>query len=299
MTMTRSGFSPLLAEGLREVYFDTLNLNTLVYPQIYDIRKTTKKTETDHSVTGIGMLTEKQEGEPTEYEDFVDGYDSVYTTKTFSRGIRITQEMIEDDQYSVMSNRTKALSNATRYRMEYDHFSLFVNAANTNVFTGGDGLALASTAHTLIGVAGTTIGNYVSTNLTLGALETAFAHFRNMKNDQNLFVYTEPNTLLVPPALEFDAWEILNSAGKPGTANNDDNYFKSKLKLVVSPFLTDTNCWAILADKRYGAPISFNRVPVSFKNDGDFDTDDLKMKARVRYSYGASDWRWLYWSAGT
>jgi hypothetical protein len=80
--MTRSGFSPLLAEGLREVYFDTLDLNTLVYPQIFDIKKSNKKTETDHSVTGIGMLTEKLEGESTDYEDFVDGKQNIAVVKS-------------------------------------------------------------------------------------------------------------------------------------------------------------------------------------------------------------------------
>lgn len=142
-----------------------------------------------------------------------------YTHTTFGKGIRLSEELIEDELYGIMNNRTKALANAARYRMEYDHASLFNYATATTVFTGGDGLALLSNSHTLSAVPGTTVDNLASSELSLSALETAFLYFRKMVNDQNLLVAIEPAVLLIPPDLEFDAYEILKSSGKPYTAD--------------------------------------------------------------------------------
>lgn len=299
MAITRALSTALLEEGLREVYFEWLDLKSMKYPSLFDIKSSNKRKETDHSVAGIGMLTEKEEGEPLTYEDFVDGYDVEYIHKTFAKGIRATEEMIEDELYGVMKGRAKALANATRYRMEYDHASLFNNADATTIFTGGDGVALLSDSHPLIAVPGTTKDNKVSSSLSQSAIEDAVVHFKRMVNDRNLLVAMEPETLLIPPELEFDAIEILKSTGKSGTANNDVNAVAGRLKIVTWDFLTASDCWFVLAGKRYGAPISFKRKGVSFGRDGDFDTGDLKMKARVRYSYGFSDWRWCYGNAGS
>ncbi len=300
MTMTRANHLTILEEGLRKVWQYWLNSKPMVYPQIFDVRSSKKRKETDLTYAGIGMLDKKNEGEPITYEDFTEGYDTVYTHSTFAKGIRITEELIEDDLYGVMGKRSKALGIATRYRMEYDHASIFNTAttAPSTPFSGGDGLALLSSSHTLAGVPGTTKSNTASSDLTLSALETAITHFRTMVDDMNMQVAIEPAVLLIPPQLEFDAYEIINSGQKPYTADNETNALKGRLKIVIWDFLTDSDSWFVLADKMYGAPISFNRVAPQFGRDGDFDTGDLKMKARCRYSYGWSDWRWCYGSLG-
>lgn len=296
MAMTRSNFASLMAEGLREVFFEWLDLKSMVYPQVYDIQKSTQQKETDQSIAGIGMLSEKDEGTSIDYDSMVEGYETNYVHTTYARGIRITEELLEDCKYGIMNKRSKALANATRYRMEYDHASLFNNATGTSVFTGGDGYALLKDGHTLSAQPGITLNNYATSTLSLSALETAFTYFGDMVDDQNMLVGIEPAILLIPNELQFDAYEILKSSGKPYTADNENNFFQGRLKVIVWDFLTDADAWFILAGKRYGAPISFNRVPVSFGRDGDFDTGDLKMKARVRYSFGFSDWRWCYGS---
>jgi phage major head subunit gpT-like protein len=295
---SRSNFSPLLIEGIRKVFFDALDPKSMVYKDIFDIQSSNKRKETDHTVAGIGMLSEKAEGEPTTYDDFVDGYSVDYIHTTYAKGIRITQELLEDELYGVIKKRSQALANSARYRMEFDHASLFNNANNTNVFTGGDGKALLSALHPLAAAQGEIYSNTSSSDLSGAALETAMTNFRRMKNDRGLNVAIEPNVLLVPPELEFDALEILKSTGKPYTADNEVNPIQGRLQVKVWDYLTDASSWFVLSDKRYGAPISFNRVPISFKEDGDFDTDDLKMKARTRYSFGFSDWRWVYGSMG-
>ncbi len=303
MAMTRSNFPSLLVEGLRDVFFQTLDQKSLVYPSIFEIKTSRKKTETDQGVASIAMLAAKNEGVAITYDDFVEAYETSYTHTTYAKGIRITEELMEDELYGIMGNRTKALGNSARYRLEYDHASLFNNAGVTTIFTGGDGMPLLgistaspSTAHPLAASPGSSVSNLAASDLSLSALETACTFFRKMVDDRNMLVAIEPAILLVPPELAYDAWEITNSDGKPYTADNEKNYFRGRLDVKVWDFLTDTNAWFILANKRYGAPISFKRKEVSMDRDGDFDTGDLKMKARTRYSFGFSDWRWVYGS---
>lgn len=299
MAMNRAAFLPLLEEGLRKVFFYWLDQKTLMYPEIYEVRTSRKRAETDRTVAGIGMLDKKLEGEPTTYDDFVLGYERVYVHDTFAKGIRITQELLEDELYGVMGQRAKALGNAARYRMEYDAASLFNNPTSTTYALAADGQPLLSTAHPLAAVPGTTISNYTTSDLTLSALETAFTHFRKLRDDRNMLVMAKPAVLLVPPELEFDALEMLKSSGKPYTADNEINAIQGRLQVKVWDFLTDSNAWFVLAEKRVGAPIWFERVPPQFSRDGDFDTDDVKMKVRVRYSRGLTDWRWCYGSTGS
>ena len=298
MVMTRAMFQSLLEEGLRKVFFSSLKEKDMVYPKIFEVTDSKKRKESDQSIAGIGMLLEKLEGEPTVYDDMVEGYSVEYIHKTYSKGIRITQEMIEDELYGQMNKRSAALARSANYRLEYDHASLFNNANNTTVFTGGDTKALLATDHPLFAAAGVTVSNTASTDLSLAALETAELYFNTMVDDRNMLIPMRPKTLVIPPQLKFDAWELLQSGGKPGTADNDRNWFGGKYDIVVWDFLTDSDSWFLLSDKSYGAPISFKRTPISYKRDGDFDTDDLKMKCRTRYSFGFSDWRWVYGSMG-
>ena len=296
--MKRANFQSLLFEGLREVFFNALKEKDMIYKGIYDVRSSKKERETDQSIVGVGMLDLKEEGVGITYDDFTEGYSVDYIHDTFAKGIRITEEMMEDDLYSVMNKRAQALARSARYRMEYDHASLFNYANATTIFTGGDGKALIASDHPLAGSMGSTYSNLSTSDLSLSALESATTIFRKMQDDNGLLVNITPKTLLVPPELEFDAYEILNSSGKPYTGDNEQNYFKGRFNVVVWDFLTDTDSWFLLADKSDGAPISFERVPISFKEDGDFDTGDLKIKARCRYSFGFPDWRWICGSMG-
>jgi len=292
-----------MVEGLRQVFVEQYKEKELVYPQVFDVTRSRKQFEVDYSVASIGMLSSKQEGVAMSYEDFVPGYSVTYTHTSYAKGIRITRELMDDELYGVISKRSKALARSARYRKEYDHARVFYYAATTaasgGVFTGGDGKALLDTAHPLIGVAGATYGNTPSSATTLSAtaLNTALLSLRKVPDDQNMLISLRPAVLLVPPDLEVTAWEILNSQQKPYTSDNDRNFWDQRLKLVVWDQIGaqgSTTAWFVLCDKSECAPISFDRVPVEFDNDGDFDTKDLKISAYTRYSCGFSDWRWVY-----
>jgi phage major head subunit gpT-like protein len=299
--MLRSMFNSLLTEGLRKVYYDQYKAKELMYPSLFSVESSKKKTETDQSIAGVGMLTAKAEGVGIDYENMAEGYSTSYTHTAYAKGLRFTRELIDDELYGVMKNRTKALARSTWYRKEYDASTLFNNAAVTTTFTGGDGVALLSTAHPYANyIGGGTQANTpaVASDLSLASLEAAITAFRKIKDDTGLLIAMKPSILLVPPELEFDANEIINSTLKPYTADNDVNYFKGRLQVKVWDFLTDSDSWFVLADKSDGAPIWFNRVAVEFDSDGDFDTKDLKVSAYTRYSFGFSDWRWVYGSMG-
>ena len=299
MAMTRSSFLSLMVEGLREVFFLQYKEQEQVHPRIFQMETSKKRKESYHSVTGLGMLDEKPESESINYTNLVDGYDKDFLHTAYAKGLRFSRELLDDEQYGIMKRRTEALARSARYRKEYDHAKLFNNASGTTYFTGQDSLALLSASHTMAAVAGTVWSNYsASTALSLSALETAFTAIRTFKDDQNMLIGMEPAMLLIPPQLEYDAYEILNSTGKPYTADNEVNYFKGKLKVIVWPFITDTNCWFVLVNKSEAAPLSFSRTKLEYESDGDFDTKDLKVSAYTRYSLGFIDPRFCYGSMG-
>ena len=220
MAMSRSQFLTLMVEGLREVFFLQYKEQEQVHPRIFEMQTSKKRKESYQGITGLGMLNVKVEGEPITYEDLVEGYDQDFLHTAYAKGLRFTRELLDDEQYGVMKRRTEALARSARYRKEYDHAKLFNNASATTYFAGQDDLALLSASHTLAAVAGTVWSNYsASTDLSLSALETAFTAIRTFKDDQNLLIGMEPATLLIPPQLEYDAYEILNSTGKPYTAD--------------------------------------------------------------------------------
>ncbi len=300
MAMTRSQFLTLMVPGLRKVFFEQYKESELVYPRIYNVTKSSKRKESDQAIVGLDMMDTKAEGENLNYEAMAEGYSQDYIHTSYAKGVRITRELLDDELYNVIKRRIKSLARSARYRKEYDHALLFNNAGNTTYYTGGDDLGLLSTSHTQAGVAGGTWSNTPgSSDLSQSTLETGIVAFRSLTDDRGLLINIEPKYLLVPPALEPDAYELLRSTGKPGTADNDTNYLKGRLEIISWPFLTDTDSWFILADpSEIENPVSFNRVPVEFDSDGDFDSKDLKTSAYMRYSLGFIDPRFVYGSMG-
>jgi phage major head subunit gpT-like protein len=300
MTMLTSNFSSLMLEGLKEVSVDQYKQNTLVYPKIYKIENSKKQTESYQDIVGTPMWTQKDEGTSISYADMLEGYAKSFTHTAWAKGIRVSRELRDDELYGVMNQKARLLGQGAAYRKEYEHAKLFNNASAATYFTGQDGLALLSDSHTQAGVPGGTLDNYVSsTDLSLSALDTAFALIRRFTDENGELAMFEPATLLIPPELDRTAVQLLQSAGLPGSADNDTNYYKGRLNIVTWPFITDTNAWFILVSKSQLAPISFNRVPVEFKTDGDFDTDDAKIKGYMRFSNGFVNPRFCVGSMGS
>jgi len=284
-----------MLEGLREVFDGYYKQLPKKFQDVYVIKDSGKKREDYQSIVPIGMLDEKNESEAITYADMAEGYSKSFSHTAWAKGLRFSRELLDDELYDIMSDKTKHLARAAWYRKEYQHALLFNNAAATTYFTGQDALALASTAHTLAGTPGTTFSNYsASTDLSVTSLDTAFNAIRRFVDDKNLLINLEPAVLLIPPEMERVAFEVLKSSGAPYTADNQVNYYEGKLRVMTWKFLTDTDSWFILVPKDELAPISFNRVETEFDKDGDFDTMDKKVMAYTRFSNGFLDPRFAY-----
>lgn len=285
-------FGYLLDPGLRKIFMDEYSLPEGQVDNLYGIEKSSKATEYDLGIGGIGDMEEFDGTIP--YDDFKMQYRVSYTHKEWVKGMKIERKLVDDDLYSIINKRPQALALAAKRTREKHGSTVFNNAFNTSIFTGGDGLALCSTAHTRVGTA-TTVGNSGTTALSQTAVEATRLLMRAFTDETDNLITARLDTLLIPPALEETAWTIVAAEGKIGTADNDPNFSKGKYRIIVWDYLTDSNNWFAI-DSRFAKMYLkwFNRIPIEFNKDKDFDTYISKWSAYVRYSYGFSDWPWLY-----
>lgn len=171
---------------------------------------------------------------------------------------------------------------------------MFNNAFNTTIFAGGDGLSLCNSAHTRVGTA-VTVGNAGSTALSQTAVEATRLLMRQFTDETDNLITARADTLLVPPALEETAYEIINTDKKLNTAENNTNFSQGKYKIIVWDYLSDSNNWFMIDSRMAKMYLKwFNRIGIEFNKDKDFDTYLSKWSCYTRYSYGFSDWSWLY-----
>jgi phage major head subunit gpT-like protein len=284
-------FGYLLDPGLRKIFMDEYALPEGQLANLYGMEKSNKSTEYDLGIGGMGDLEEFDGNIP--YDDFKQQYRISYTHKEWVKGIKIERKLVDDDLYSVINKRPMQLALVSKRTQEKHGSSVFNNAFNTSVFSGGDGLALCSSAHTRVGTS-TTNSNSGSTALSATAVEATRLLMRQFTDETDNLLISRGDTLLVPPALEETAWEIVNSTGKLDTADNNANFQKGKYKIIVWDYLTDSNNWFMIDSKMAKMYLKwFNRIPVEFNKDKDFDTYIAKWSVYTRYSYGFSDWRWV------
>ena len=227
------------------------------------------------------------------YDDFKQQYRVSYSHKEWVKGIKIERKLVDDDLYSIINKRPAQLALVAKRTQEKHGSSVFNNAFNTSVFAGGDGLALCAGLHTRVGTT-TTNSNVGTTALSATAVEAARLAMRALTDETDNLLIARGDTLLVPPALEEQAWEIVNATGKMDTADNNPNFNKGKYKIIVWDYLTDSNNWFMLDSKMMKMYLKwFNRIPTEFNKDKDFDTYIAKWSVYSRYSYGFSDWTWI------
>ena len=288
-------FGYLLDPGLRKIFMDEFNMPDSKTDQLYSIEKSTKATEYDLGIGGLGDLEEFTGTIP--YGDFSQQYRVSYTHREWVKGIKLERKLVDDDQYSIINKRPQQLALVAKRTREKHGASLFNSAFGTSIFAGGDTLALCASAHTSVGTA-TTQSNTGTTALSATAVEATRLLMRAFKDETDNLINVMPDTLLVPPNLEETAWQINKNDKQIGTANNDLNFNQGKYKVIVWDYLTDTNNW-FLIDSRYMKLFLkwFNRIPQEFNKDKDFDTYIAKWSTYTRYGYGFSDWKWIYGQA--
>jgi len=302
----RPKWPSLLDPSFRTIFNDTEKQFPSQVSTVFNVQTSDKAYEKDTSVSGLGKLVQKPEGDAIVYEAATSGYPVVYTHLTFAKGEAITYEMYEDDQYNVMKKAPKRLALAkmrTREQFGADvlNYGFTYGGGGLAAFNGGDGKALFATDHPL--KSGGTQSNYTTADLDEDAIEAGLVAMRATKDNKGELQMVQPDTLIVPPALEKEARILLESQQRTGTGNNDINPYKGRLKLVVWDFLgsaaggSDT-AW-FLVDSSQAELHWFNRDDRGIEGpEYDFDTKTAKWSVVARWSAGFSDWRGVYGSKG-
>jgi hypothetical protein len=272
------------------------------HKEIYETETSERSFEEETKLSGFSAAPVKNEGSAIAYDNAQEAWTARYNHETIAMGFSITEEAVEDNLYDSLSSRyTKALARAMAYTKEVKGAYVLNNAFNTAV-TYGDGVTLCNTAHPLI--SGGTNSNRPSTAADLNetSLENAVIQIAGWTDERGLLIAAKPKKLVVPPALMFVATRLLETELRVGTADNDINAIKNNGSIpegyTVNHFLTDTNAWFLTTDVPNGLK-HFVRTPLQNSMDGDFDTGNVRYKARERYSFGVSDPLGIFGSPGS
>jgi len=285
----------LLEPGLRKVYMDeymALAAESRV-PMLFSVQTSSKAQEHD---LGVGAFANWREYKGhINYQENEQLWRTTYTHTEFAEGMFVERSLVDDDQYNVINNRARGLAMGGYRKREDDGASVFNNAFSAS-FTGGDGIALCG-AHPFSPSNASTQSNAGSTALSYDSIVATRKLMREYKDDKGNLIPIRPNTLLVPPELEDAAWIATASMNKPGTANNDGNFVRAQgINVVVWDYLTDANNWFMLDSRLAGLFLNwFDRVGMEFAADPTSDFNLIaKYRGYMRYSYGWSDWRFVY-----
>lgn len=298
-TINTGSFGKALWPGINAWYGKAYNEFDVEWSKVFTTRKSRKAFEEDMSVSSFGLAMQKGEGSPVSYDAEQQGFLDRYTHVVYALGFIITKELVEDDLYDVTGERkAKGLAYSMRQTKEVIAANILNRAFNSS-FTYGDGKELCNSVRP--NVAGGTWSNIiaVAADISEAALEQACIDIGKYTNDRGLRIAVKPQKLIVPVDLDFEANKILETQYEVGTNNNTVNLVRSRFPggLVINHYLTDTDAWFILTNVPNGMTC-FERREDSFTNDDDFDTDNAKFKATARYSFGCSDKRSIYGSAG-
>ena len=271
------------------------------HKEVYETETSERSFEEESKLSGFSAAPVKNEGSAIAYDNGQEVFTARYNHETIALGFSLTEEAIEDNLYDSLSSRyTKALARAMAYTKQTKAAAVLNNGFDTD-YTGGDGQPLFSASHPL--VSGGTNSNIPSTPADLNetSLEAAVIQIAAWTDERGLLIAAKPRKLVVPPSLMFVATRLLETELRVSTADNDINALKSNGSIpegyAVNHFLTDTDAWFLTTDVPNGLK-HFVRTPMSTGMDGDFDTGNVRYKARERYSFGWSDPLGMYGSEG-
>ena len=272
------------------------------HKEIYETETSERSFEEETKLSGFSAAPVKNEGSAIAYDNAQEAWTARYNHETIAMGFSITEEAVEDNLYDSLSSRyTKALARAMAYTKQVKSAYVLNNAFTTGV-NYGDGVVLCSTAHPLI--SGGTNSNRPTTGADLNetSLENAVIQIAGWTDERGLLIAAKPKKLIVPPALMFVATRLLETELRVGTTDNDINALKKNGSIpegyTVNHYLTDTNAWFLMTDVPNGLK-HFVRTPLQNSMDGDFDTGNVRYKARERYSFGVSDPLGIFGSPGS
>ena len=272
------------------------------HKEIYETETSERSFEEETKLSGFSAAPVKNEGSAIAYDNAQEAWTTRYNHETIALGFSITEEAIEDNLYDSLAARyTKGLARAMAYTKQVKAAAV-LNNGFSSAYVGGDGVSLFSTAHPL--VSGGTNSNTPSTQADLNetSLESAVIQIAGWTDERGLLIAAKPKKLIVPPSLQFVATRLLETKLRVGTNNNDINAIENNGAIpegyTQNHFLTDVNAWFLTTDVPNGMK-HFERTPLQNSMDGDFDTGNVRYKARERYSFGWSDPLGVWGSSGS
>ncbi len=301
MAISRQQLAKELEPGLNALFGMEYSRYENQHAEIFTTESSDRAFEEEVMLSGFGAAPTKSEGSAVNFDDANEAYTARYNHETIALAFSITEEAVEDNLYDRLSSRyTRALARSMAHTKQVKAASVLNNAFDGTV-TGGDGKALCATDHPLTN--GSTFANEPTTAADLNetSLEDALISIAGFVDERGLKVALRGMKLVVPRQLQFIAERLMVSNLRVGTADNDVNAIRSMGMLpdgyAVNDFLTDPNAFFLTTDAPRGF-VHFERVPLSTQMEADFDTGNMRFKARERYSFGFSDPRCVFGSQG-
>ena len=298
MAISRAQLVKELEPGLNALFGLEYKSYANEHAEIFDTESSDRAFEEEVMLSGFANASVKPEGQGVQFDDAQETFTARYTNETIALAFAITEEAIEDNLYDRLASRyTKALARSMANTKQVKAAAVLNNGFNAN-FAGGDGVALFATNHPTI--AGTFSNELaVASDLNETSLEQALIDIAAMTDERGLKIASRGMKLIIPSALQFTADRLMKSEGRTGTADNDINAVKNMGMITegytVNHFLTSNKKWFIKTDVPNGLK-HFVRSPIKTSMEGDFDTGNVRYKARERYVFGFSDPRGIFGS---
>lgn len=300
MAISRAQLVKELEPGLNALFGLEYKNYEQEHLQIYDVESSDRAFEEEVMLSGFGEAPVKTEGAGLAYDTAQEVFTARYTHETIALAFSLTEEAVEDNLYDRLARRyTLALARSMATTKQIKAASVLNGAFTTSI--GGDGVALCSTDHPIIG--GPNQKNELATaaDLSETSLEQAIIDIQSLVDERNLKIAIQGLKLIIPKELQFTADRIMKSTLRVGTADNDINALKNMGMIpqgyTVNHYLTDPDAWFVKTDAPNGMKM-FERVSMKTAFEGDFETGNMRYKARERYSFGFSDWRGIFGSPG-
>jgi len=301
MAINRAQLVQELEPGLNALFGLEYSRYENEHTEIFDTENSDRAFEEEVMLSGFGEAPVKGEGAAVSYDYAQETFTARYSHETVALAFALTEEAIEDNLYDSISARyTKALARSMSQTKQVKAANVLNNGFSTS-FPGGDGKPLMTTDHPTLTAGDQSNEPSTAADLNETSLENAMIEISAFKDERGLKTNVQARKLIVPPALQFVADRLINTPNRVGTSDNDINALKNMSMIpdgyVVNHFLTDTDAFFIKTDAPNGLK-HFVRSPMSTGMEGDFETGNMRYKARERYSFGFSDWRGIYGSPG-
>ena len=301
MAISRGQLVKELEPGLNALFGLEYKRYENQHAEIYTTESSDRAFEEEVMLSGFAQAQVKPEGSGVTFDNAQETYTARYSHETIALAFSITEEAIEDNLYDRLASRyTKALARSMANTKQVKAVSPLINGLPSGSFTSGDGVTLFNTAHpTISGTVKNTLT--VAADLNETSLEQSLIDIAAMTDERGLKIAARGVKMIIPSELQFTAERLMKSQGRVGTADNDVNAIVSMGMIPqgyrINNFLTDTDAFYILTDVPNGMKY-FERSPIKTAMEGDFDTGNVRYKARERYSFGVSDFRGIFASPG-